>query len=310
MRILICGGTGVIGRYVVPLLVARGHEVTALARDDQAAALAESMGARIVRGDLFAPGTLVAASAGQDAIVHAATSLPRTFPGKPSEFATNDRIRREGTMNLLAAARAAGVRRIVVQSIVWVHGDTRGAWIAEDAPLKPLPLARSAVEMEHRAREFARETGAAVQILRCSALYAAEAWHTREIIERLRRRLAPIIGNGENYQCFVHGADVALAFALATETDQRGDTYFITDDEPVHLGEYLRWLARAAGTPEPLRIPVFMARLGLGQEMLEAYSASFRCRNDRIKRALGWFPRYPTFREGYAEVLPRMAVRA
>jgi nucleoside-diphosphate-sugar epimerase len=290
----------------VPLLVSRGHEVSALVRSDRSSETAAAMGATPVRGDILAPGTLAAAAAGQDTVIHAATSIPRSFPGKPNEFAVNDRIRREGTANLLAAARRAGVRRVVVQSIVWVHGEQRGAWIDEDAPLKPGRLAQSAVDMEAQVRGFANETGASAHVLRCSGLYAAEAYHTREILDRLKRRLAPIIGGGENFQCFVHAADVASAFALPAETEQPGATYFVTDDEPVRLADYLRWLAKASGAPEPMRIPHFMARLALGQEMLEAYSASLRCRNDRIKQRLGWSPKYPTFRDGYAEVLPRL----
>jgi nucleoside-diphosphate-sugar epimerase len=309
MRALICGGTGVIGHYLVPLLVQRGHDVAVLARTEQSAERARALGARPVSGDILAPESLAAAAAGQHVIIHAATRVPRTFPGRPADFAMNDRIRREGTANLIAAAERAAVPRFVVQSIVWVHGDQGGAWIDEDAPLHPGPLARSAVELESQARAFASRAGAAVQVLRCSALYAAEAFHTREIVDRMHRRLAPVIGHGDNFQCFVHAADVASAFALAAETDQPGATYFVTDDEPVRLGEYLRWLAAAVGAPEPRRLPHFMARLALGHDMLEAYTASLRCRNERIRRQLGWTPRYPTFRDGYAEVLPGLRGR-
>lgn len=306
MRILIVGGSGVIGRHLVPLLVQRGHDVTALARSDQSAERLAQLGARAAKGDILAADTLGPALAGQDVVIHAATSIPRTFPGRPAEFATNDRIRRDGTRNLLAAARAAGTAAVVAQSIVWVHGDQRGAWIDEDAPLRPVRLAQSAVDMESQLRAFAGESGARVQVLRCSGLYAVEAWHTREILDRLKRRLAPVIGNGDNFQCFVHAEDVASAFALAAETDRPGATYFVTDDEPARLGDYLRWLARAWGAPEPMRVPHFMARIALGQEMIDAYTASLRCRNDHIKSALGWAPKYPTFRDGYAEVLPRL----
>jgi nucleoside-diphosphate-sugar epimerase len=239
-------------------------------------------------------------------VIHAASAFPRAFPGRPQDFAANDRIRREGTANLLAAMREAGVARLAAQSIVWVHGDQRGAWVDEDAQLKPSRLTQSAMDLESQVRAWEGATGGFAQILRCSGLYAAEAYHTREIIERLKKRLAPIIGAGDNYQCFVHAADVAAAFALAAETQRPGGTYFVTDDEPVQLGEYLRWLAKASGAPEPLRIPQFMARMALGQEMLDAYTASLRCRNGRIREALGWAPKYPTFRDGFAEVLPRL----
>lgn len=306
MRILIVGGTGVIGRYLVPLLVSQGHEIVVTARNDTSARLAEQLGARSVRADIFSRDTLDAACAGADAVIHAATQIPRTFPGKPAEFATNDRIRREGTTNLLAAARAAGITRVVGQSIVWVHGDQHGAWIDESAPLKPGRLTQSAVEMEAQLRRHADETGARVHILRCGGLYAAEAYHTREIIDRLKKRLVPLIGRADNYQDFVHAADAASAFAAAATADAPSGTWFVTDDEPVTLGNYLKWLARAVGAPEPIQVPPFMARVALGSEMLEAYQASLRCRNTRFKEQFGWLPKYPSYRDGYAEILPRL----
>ena len=306
MRVLIVGGTGVLGRYLVPVLAGQGHDVLATTRGIEGDRLVRSLGGRPASADILDVDSLAEVAAGQDAIVHLATQLPRAFPGRPSDFARNDRIRREGTANLLAAAQAAGVSRVVLQSIIWVHGDQGGAWIDEDAPLKPGPLAQSAVDMERHAREFGARTGATVSILRLGGLYAAEAWHTREIIDRLQRRMAPVIGHGDNYQCFIHAADAAAAFAAALASSGGGGTFFASDDEPVYLGEYLKWLARASGAPAPFHIPQFVARMTLGHEMAAAYSASLRCRNSRL-RQLGWSPRYPSFRDGYAEVLPRLA---
>jgi nucleoside-diphosphate-sugar epimerase len=305
-RLLVCGGTGVLGAYLVPRLVERGHAVTVLARSDAKAAQIAATGAAPVAGDIFDRASLARAAEGAEVIIHGATHIPRVFPGRPADFALNDRIRRDGTRNLLDAAAAAGVKRFVLQSIIWVHGDQHGAWIDEEATLRPNAVARSAVDAEAMAREAAAHFGFAVDILRGSGLYAAEAYHTREILHRLRHRTAPIIGPGENYQCFVHAADAADAFVAAAEATIPGDTYFVTDDEPVQVGAYLTWLARANGAPAPLHLPVFLAHLTLGHEMANAYASSLRCRNDRIRRQLRWQPRYPTFRDGYAEVLPRL----
>lgn len=306
MRVLLVGGTGVLGRYLVPLLIGRGDEVTVLVRSDAGQALAQGLGARAVRGDILAPDTLRAAAPGHDAIVHGATLIPRVFPGKPEDFAANDRIRREGTTHLLAAAEAAGIRRVVLQSIVWVHGDQGEAWVDEDAPVRPGGVAQSAVDLENRGREYAARTGAHVTVLRCSSLYAAESWHTREVIHRLRHRTLPLIGDGANYQGFLHAADMASAFAAALAWEG-GGTFLVTDDEPARLADYLRWLAQASGAPAPLHIPHFVARLALGHEMASAYGSSLRLRNARARQALGWAPRYPSYREGYAEVLPRLS---
>ncbi len=307
MRILVCGGTGVLGQYLVPVLVQGGHEVVVLARREASVQLARRLGGVAVFGDILEPSSLEPAVTGCEVVVHAATALPRTFPGRPADFAANDRIRRDGTRNLLAAAARAGVRRFVLQSIIWVHGDQHGALIDEEATLQPGLLARSAVDAEAMTRETALHHGFAADILRAGAFYAPEAYHTREIVARLRSRTAPIIGNGANYQCFVHAADAAAAFAAAALADRPGDTYFVVDDEPVRLGEYLTWLANVVGAKEPLHLPEFLARLTLGSEMAAAYGASLRCSNGRIRRQLGWAPRWRSFREGYEQdVLPKL----
>jgi nucleoside-diphosphate-sugar epimerase len=309
-RVLVAGGTGVLGAYLLPRLLRAGHDVTALARTVAGTRQLAAAGVTPALADVFDADAVRRAAQGNEVVIHGATRIPRVFPGRPADFTENDRIRRDGTRNLLAAAAAGGARRFVLQSIVWVHGDPQGAWIDEEATLQPGAIARSAVDAEAMAREASAHHGFAVDILRCGAFYAAEAFHTREILERLRHRTAPIIGRGENYQCFVHAADVAEAFARAAEATIPGDTYFVTDDAPVPIGEYLTWLARVIGAPAPLHIPQLLARLTLGPDMANAYGASLRCRTDRIKRQLGWAPRYPTFRDGYAEVLARLGPRA
>jgi nucleoside-diphosphate-sugar epimerase len=306
LRILVCGGTGVLGEYLVPLLVRRGHQVAVLARSGEKAGRIAAWGAQSVSGDILEREGLLRAAEGRAVVIHAATRMPRTFPGRPADFHENDRIRAEGTRNLVEAAARAGASRLVAQSVIWVHGDAGGRWIDEDAPLMPSPVAASAVALEAESREGASRFGFALEVLRCGAFYAAEAYHTREIISRLRRRMAPIIGRGDSYQCFVHVADAALGFALAAEASGAGGTYFVVDDEPVQLSHYLAWLARAVGAPPPLHVPPFLARLALGAEMAAAYTASLRCRNERIKRALGWKPTYRTYRDGFAEVLPKL----
>jgi len=305
-RILVVGASGVLGRRVIPQLVSLGQRVTALVRRDDAARAAEAAGARAVRGDIFAPDMLRAAAESQDVIVHLATRNPRVIPGRPDDFAENDRIRSEGTRNLIAAAEAAGAGQLVLQSIIWVHGDHGDAWIDENAALKPSRLTRSAVDLETQGAAFAVRTGARVTTLRCGSLYAADAWHTREVIRRLRSRLLPIISDGRNFQGFVHATDAAAAFVTAAVSDVTG-TFLLTDNEPARMGEFLRWLAQAAGAHAPLHLPAFMARIALGAEMEAAYTSSLRCRNDRLSVALGWAPRYPSFRDGYPDVLAQLA---
>lgn len=123
MRIFVAGATGVIGRELVPLLVAAGHDVTGTTRSEGRAALLRELGAAPVVLDVYDAAALrdALAAAGAEAVIHELTDLPDVF--HESALAANARIRREGTRNLVDAALAAGARRMLVQSTAFPTGE-------------------------------------------------------------------------------------------------------------------------------------------------------------------------------------------
>jgi nucleoside-diphosphate-sugar epimerase len=286
MRVAVVGATGVVGRNLVPRLTERGHQVVAVVRDAGRAQALAAVGAEVRVADILDAARLVRAVEACDAAVHAATSVPR--PDRPSAdpqaaWAMHDRIRREGTANLLAACAEAGVRRYVQQSVAWLHRADGDAWVDETSAIEPGPRLASAVEME----ALVQASGLDWCVLRGGAFYGPgsgreEAWAAELRAGRLR-----LPGDGTDYVSLVHVVDFATAVIPAVEAAPAGSRYLVVDDQPVMQRELLGFVAARAGAaaPEPGGPP-----------------PPSRCRasNARIKRELGWRPAYPTYRSGLA----------
>jgi 2-alkyl-3-oxoalkanoate reductase len=280
MRIAVIGATGVLGRHLVPRLIERGHAVCATARKDSDLDRLKRIGAEAVPADIFDPVSLRAAVVNCDAAIHAATSIP-TASGK-GDWATNDRIRREGTANLVAACRAERVRRYVQQSVAMLHitSDTRPQ--TEEDPIGVYDRIRSALDMEQIV------TAAHLDwcIVRGGAFYGPgtgrpEAWRSQA-----RGGVLTLPGDGNGFLSLIHVADMAAAMALVAERGQPKQVYIAADDQPATYRDLLGYVAameRAAppATGGPVLLP------------------SFRVSNAKLK-ALGWAPAYPSFRAGLA----------
>src|SRR3954463_15632260 len=134
--VVVTGSTGVIGRRAVRELLAAGHRVTGVARSARGRERLESLGAGAVEADVFDAASLQRAFAGADAVVNLLTHIPSAERmGDPSAWAENDRMRTEASAAIARAAQAAGVRRLVQESIAFVYADGGDAWLEEDAPL-------------------------------------------------------------------------------------------------------------------------------------------------------------------------------
>jgi 2-alkyl-3-oxoalkanoate reductase len=318
MKVFVAGATGAIGSRLVPQLVAAGHDVTGMARSPGRVDAVRALGARPVVADALdadAVGRVVAESE-PEVIVHQLTSLAAE-PGfrdlrNPDRFAApTNRLRTEGTDNLLAAGRAVGIRRFVAQSIVALgtYARTGGPVKSEDDPRDAdLPADGRALADAIR---YLEETVTAIDwadgvVLRYGGFYGAgnavsadpEALMTRQI---LKRRL-PIIGDGGGISSFVHIDDAAGATLAAIDHGRPG-IYNIVDDEPAPVREWLPFLAEQLGAKPPRRIPRFVARLLAGEapvlQMTEVRGGS----NAKAKRELGWQPRWTTWRIGFAKGL-------
>lgn len=303
MRVFVAGGTGAIGRRVVPQLVARGHRVTATTTSAGKLGLLEQLGAEgvVMDGlDAASVGEAVAA-ARPDAIVHQMTALSVAHAGRPNPrkvdryFATTNRLRSEGIDHLLAAAEAAGVPHVVAQGHAGMNGARNGGWVkTEEDPLEEMEATKA---INHLEDVVVRAGGA---VLRYGGFYGAGAHDDQ--LRLVRKRLVPLVGGGTGYSSWVHVDDAASATVLAVEQKAKG-VFNIVDDEPAPVSEWLPYLAECIGAKPPRRIPVWLARLLAGDMIVDMMTKGRGFSNAKAKRELGWELRYPSWRQGFKEEL-------
>lgn len=308
MKIFVTGGTGVLGRPTVRLLVGRGHRVTALVRNEERAVLAASLGALPIPGDLFDPEFIRRAVGDADVVMHLATAIPKKMRPQASDWVMNDRIRTEGTANLLQAATERRRRAFVLQSVAFMYGDQRGDWVREDDAPRPSRTQQTAYRAEQMALAAYDSHNLPSVILRGGFFYGLEADSTRRTIDAIKKRRFPIIGSGEQYWHYVYVYDMARACVLAAENPAPGEIFFVADDWPFHARNFLNYLAAELNAPAPFKMTVALARV-LGGSTVSLLAQSTRFRTDKIKKMLGWTPEYPTYREGFTEILRQLGKR-
>lgn len=306
MRVFIAGATGVLGRRVAARLVEKGHQVAALCRSEANRGLLEDMGAEPREGTLFDQEKVIQAAEGAEAVLHLATSIPSGSRTRPSDWKPNDLIRRKGTKHLVAAALEHGSRLYVQQSVTFLYGNRQGAWVDESTPVEPIPgILKSAFDMERIVREAGDRRGLPAVILRCGMFYSHDSVQTRMILEMTERNQAPVIGDGGAWWNLIHVDDAAAAFVAAVERPEavRGRTLNITDGTPVRHRELQAGLAGMTGARTPGKVPRLLARMLLGGHAIDFIEASVRCGNDAAREVLGWSPAFPSWREGFQQVL-------
>jgi nucleoside-diphosphate-sugar epimerase len=311
VKVLVAGATGVIGRRLVPQLLAGGHEVTAMVRSQDSARASESMGAAHVLADaLDAQATLRAVEqAAPEVVIHQLTAIPRRIRPRHIErdFVLNDRLRSEGTHNLIAAASAAGARRVIAQSIAFaytpgppgtIHRESDPLISDEQAPKSFRRSARAVRELESAA------LGADGVVLRYGYFYGPGSAFARDgsMGEDVARRRVPVVGDGEGVWSFIHVDDAASAAVAALD---RGGSraYNIVDDEPARVSEWLPAFAAALGARKPPRVPEFVARLAAGSYGVATMTRAQGASNELAKAELGWTPAHASWREGFRTAL-------
>jgi nucleoside-diphosphate-sugar epimerase len=311
MRVFLAGATGVIGRRLLPLLLAEGHQVTGMTRSPKKLERLRAAGAEAVIADAFDAPALerVVREAQPDAVIHQLTSIPpRIDPRKMErDFAVNDRLRTEGTANLLAAARAAGVSRLVAQSVAFfyapgpsgtVHGE-RDPLLRE--PQAPRPVKRSAEALVTLERNVLDAGGT---ILRYGYFYGpgsaiAGDGSTGEAVAHGR---LPIVGSGAGQWSFVHVDDAAAATVAALNAGKPG-VFNIVDDEPARVADWVPALAAALGARRPRKVPKMLAWPLAGSYGVAIMTSAQGASNALAKRELGWVPRYASWRDGFRSAL-------
>lgn len=302
MKVFIAGATGVLGRGLLREFTGRGHAVVGLARDAKGEQLINSLGGRARQGDIFDADSLARAAEGAEVVIHAATSIPAKTRTKPRDWEMNDRLRREGRSALTLCAVKVGARLYLQQSIAWLARPEDGSFFDEKSEPAPDHVTRSALDAETLAFEAGGQFGLKVSALRCGMFYGPEAAGTRSMGEALLRRKFPIIGSGDAVLACLHTDDAAGAFATAAEGDRTG-LWHVVDDREVTVREMLTDFARRLNAPPPRHVPAWLARLVAGGYAVSFLTSSTRTSNARFREDFNWAPRFPSYREGLAQVV-------
>ena len=312
MKVFVAGGSGAIGRRLVPQLLAAGHDVVAMTRSPGKADVLRSLGADPAVVDALDRASVVQAVSRvePDVIVHQLTGLTgiSSFRNFDKEFELTNRLRTEGTDHLLAAAQASGVRRFVAQSYGnWIYARTGSALKTEDDPLDPNPPAHQVKSLEaikYLESRVLGTDGIEGLALRYGGFYGPGTDLSTQGVftEMVRKRRFPIVGDGAGVWTFLHIDDAASATIAAIERGAPG-IYNVVDDEPAPVSRWLPQLAQALGAKPPLHVPVWIGRLAAGEVGVSMMTRIRGASNAKAKRELGWAPQHPNYREGFANAL-------
>ncbi|MFC4499347.1 MULTISPECIES: NAD-dependent epimerase/dehydratase family protein [Streptomyces] len=302
MRILVAGATGVVGHPLVGALRARGHRVSALVREESRAPDADDI---VVADALDREAVLSAVSAARPEVVVHQLSALRLLRDDPVEaFAQTARLRTEGTAHLVEAARAAGARRLVAQSIAFAAAPEGPPVLDEDAPLHVdapdlgwAATVRAVAELERLVLDGGPDLAGAV--LRYGTLYGPGTAYARDggTAMRVLAGKFPLPEGGAGITSFLHVEDAVGAAVAAVESQATG-VFHVTDDEPAPAAQWLPHYARVLGGPPPRTVPAALAPRLLGWFMTHQLTAARGAANDRARTTLGWKPLRPSWRDG------------
>jgi len=308
MKVFVAGGTGAIGEQLVPQLVAAGHDVVATTRSPKGAEEIQGLGAEPAIADGLNEHALTEAvhHSQPEVVIHEMTALSGKVDFRHFDrwFATTNELRTKGTDILLRAAREVGARRLIVQSYSgWPNIREGGAVKTEEDPLDPHPAKwqrESMAAIRHIERTVPAAEGLEGVALRYGGLYGPDTGVTSsQGLDLFRKRQFPIVGDGAGVWSFVHTADAASATVAAVENGAPG-IYNIVDDDPAPASEWIPYLAEVIGAKPPWRIPVWLGRIVAGEVPVTVMTSIRGSSNAKAKRELGWQPRYPSWREGFA----------
>ena len=302
MRIFVTGASGALGRHLVPLLVAAGHEVTGTTRTPGKVAQLREAGAEPVVLDGLDREAVIAAvcAAEPEVIVHEMTALAdmRSLRNVDRVFAATNELRTRGTDNLLAAAARAGTRRVIAQSAERDNERSGGPVKTEDDPRDSRPVS-SAKRTVEAARYVERTVPAAALegiVLRYGSLYGPGA--SEILLDAVRKRQMPVIGGGTGIWSFIEITDAAAATLAAVDQGEPG-VYNVVDSDPAPVAEWLPYLAKVVGAKPPLRVPAWLGRLLAGEFVVVQMTSARGSSNEKARQELDCQPRYASWREGF-----------
>ncbi len=312
MKVLVTGGTGAIGKFLLPLLVENRHEVVALTRSVIKAAELEDSGVSAAIVDPLDKERLTAAVRREEpeVIIHQLTALSGVgnFQKLDQEFALTNRFRTEVTDTLLAAARTIGTRRFIAQSFCgWPYAKKGGPVKTEEDPLDPKPpesFTRTLAAIRYLEDTVGRTTFLEALALRYGMFYGPGTAIGKggAVLKMARKRRLPIVGGGGGIWSFIHILDAARATVAAISRGTPG-IYNIVDDEPAKVATWLPALAKAVEAKPPHKIPHWLGEIMIGKEGVSMMTQIRGCSNAKAKRELNWTPIYPSWRIGFVDGL-------
>jgi nucleoside-diphosphate-sugar epimerase len=308
VRVFVAGATGAIGKRLVPLLVDAGHTVTGTTRHADKVTLIRYMGATPAIVNALSRDEVVTAvrDAKPDVIIHQLTAIPEKLNMRrfEEEFAATNRLRTEGTDNLMAAARAVGCPRLIAQSYAGWPYERSGGWVKSEEDrltTSPEPGLRGTLDaIMHLESALLRDQSVEGFVLRYGSFYGpgTSLGEGGSLLGDVRKRRVPIIGRGTGYWSFLHIDDAATA-TLAAVVAERPGLYNIADDEPAPVSEWLPFLAENLGSKPPLHIPEWIARFAIGQHGVTMMTTGRGASNLKAKSSLRWRLKWPSWREGF-----------
>lgn len=300
MRILVVGGSGVLGRRTLPRLLAAGHQVTAVARRPESAAHLRSAGVEPIALDVFDAGAATVAAKGMDAVVNIATRIPSPpAAARLAAWRDNDRLRRDASRALAEAAVATGAR-FIQESFAPTYRDNAAEWIREGQPLDPVAQTRTVPDAEASADHVTASGGTGV-VLRFGLFYDSGSADMRRWLDAAAKGVLMLPGPGDRYSSMIYVDDAASAVVAAL--DLPAGRYNVVEDEPLTRTEHAQVLAGLLDRSRIRPLPAAAARL----PVLQALARSHRISNAKLRTAIGWTPTAPSVREGWKMVLADIA---
>jgi nucleoside-diphosphate-sugar epimerase len=299
MRVFVAGGTGTLGLPLVRALVAQGHEVTALTRSGSRRQEIEAAGARLAVADALDASALLAAvqAARPTHVIHELTAIPKGGVRRAADLEATNRLRIDGTRNLLNAAVTAGVRRLVVGSFAPFSSGRAGFAHAASTAVQ---------SMETQVVDAARTGAIEGIVLRYGLFYGWEAPSTNAMVEMVRRRRLPVARDDGGQLPVIHVADAVQATVLALDRGCSGASYDIVDDHAVSMADIVNGLAHYTRSAPPMRVPAWLPRL-VAPYMARIMALRLPLSNAAAKRELGWRPMYPTMQDGLRAMFEKVA---
>ena len=295
------GATGVVGRRLIPLLRARGDDVTAIVHSEAKAADVARSGARPVAVSIFDSGAVRQEMAGHDAVVNLATHIPASVAHMflPGAWRENDRLRTTASALLVDTALSLKIPRFVQESFALTYADHGDDWIDEDAPIEPARHGRSVADAERAVARFIAE-GCCGVVLRFAAFYGPDSRMLADMIRVVEHGWSPLPGAADAFISSVSHDDAATA--VFTALDLEPGAYNVVDDEPLRHREFVDSLADALEVPHPRMFPAWLAKLA--GSPARTMARSLRISNRKL-RSVGWAPRYRSVRDGWPDVVAR-----